>query len=291
MDWSADKFLLRMPYVIAALGSLLLAARAFNRFDSAGRPSSWISSKLRRVRVGLPWRKRRDEAANDDPAGDATPAAGPAVHLSRLSDDRGGLTLVTTLRAEARWLAKGLRWRRYAVAGGLIVAALLMPLDSVHRWLLPVAWVWPVLAWSPMGVRESQHHVDQLLFSAGHPLRRQLPATWLVGFTLAIVTASGAWIRFLIDGDSDAVFATLAGALFIPSLALALGTWTISSKVFQIVFLSLWYIGPMQRVVNFDFIGTDPALAMASSVPATFAAVSVALIAASVLGRARRIRT
>jgi len=47
----------------------------------------------------------------------------------------------------------------------------------------------------------------------------------------------------------------LAGALFIPSLALALGVWAKSSRPFEGLFTALWYSGPLNRVPGLDFTG------------------------------------
>ena len=45
-------------------------------------------------------------------------------------------------------------------------------------------------------------------------------------------------------GDWTAAGAWAVGALFIPTLALALGVWSGSGKLFEVVFLVLWYSAP-----------------------------------------------
>ena len=57
------------------------------------------------------------------------------------------------------------------------------------------------------------------MFSASHPLRCSLPMTWLGRPMIAILAGGAVLIRFLVDG----VIASVVGALFILSLALALG--------------------------------------------------------------------
>lgn len=110
-----------------------------------------------------------------------------------------------------------------------------------------------------MGGREVEHKTDQLLFTAPHPLQRQLVATWLAGLTIALVAGSGVLARYLLEGDDAGVITWVLAALFIPSLALALalGTWSGSAKLFQITYLSLWYAGPIQRVRRLDFMGIN----------------------------------
>ena len=84
------------------------------------------------------------------------------------------------------------------------------------------------------------------MFSASHPLRRSLPKTWLERLMIAILVGGAVLIRFLLDG----VIMCVVGALFILSLALALGAYRGSSKLLRIVRLALWYIGPMRRKLH-----------------------------------------
>lgn len=52
-----------------------------------------------------------------------------------------------------------------------------------------------------MGNREVFLKTHQLIFSAAHPLRRQLPATWLPGILVTIVTGSGVGARMAAAGQ------------------------------------------------------------------------------------------
>ncbi len=131
---------------------------------------------------------------------------------------------------------RGLAW--YLVAAGLIVACLFAPIEAVQRWLLPLAWLWPLPLWSEVGARETRHRTRELLFSAPAPVLRQLPAAWLAGVLLALLTGSGALVRLAAEPALAPGF--VAGALFIPSLALLLGILSGSGRAFQIVWMVLW---------------------------------------------------
>ena len=139
-------------------------------------------------------------------------------------------------------------------------------------------------------MREVRDQTSQLLFSAPHPIARQLPAAWLAGVTLALLTGSGFGARVLLSGDLRGLLAWLTGALFIPTLALALGVWSGSSKLFEIVYLLLWYVGPMHATLQLDFMGSAPGTA-ATSVPVAYFALTLAIAAAAVLGRKRQLQT
>ena len=67
----------------------------------------------------------------------------------------------------------------------------------------------------------------------------------------------------LLDGDWEGMSAWLVGALFIPALALTLGCWSGSSKLFEVVYTMLWYCGPVEGLAVLDFMGASaPAFGM-----------------------------
>src|SRR5204863_2225328 len=112
--------------------------------------------------------------------------------------------------------------------------------------------------WSALGTRESRHGTGLLLFSSPHPITRQLPAIWIAGVAISIATGGGLGVRFLLAGDMPAFASWLAGAAFIPALALALGVWTGSGKFFEVLYLLLWYAGPLNRVAELDYMAATP---------------------------------
>ncbi|HEX6865462.1 MAG TPA: ABC transporter permease, partial [Thermoanaerobaculia bacterium] len=146
--------------------------------------------------------------------------------------------------------------------------------------------IWPILLWSSLGNREARHATSELVFSAAWPIRRQLPATWAAGFLLAIVTGIGVGVRLAVAGDWPALGAWAVGAAFIPTLALAMGVWSGTSRPFEAVYLALWYIGPLQRVAALDFMGAVPE-GVNMGVPVAYLVATVALGVAAVAGRRR----
>jgi hypothetical protein len=80
--------------------------------------------------------------------------------------------------------------------------------------------------------------------------------------------------------DSAALNSTIAGAVFIPSFALALGAISGSSKAFEALFTAVWYIGPLNHAAGFDFT----LLAPHASAP-LFLAISGVALACAVTGR------
>lgn len=277
MDWTADLLLGRVSLFGVAAGLSLLAALFFDRFDPAA------------ARVSAPARKkkRKGAAVLDEEGEQEMPLPAPAqpATLTPLSGGAGGLRFFGLLRAELRLALQGLPWWWYAVALGLVIAGLTAPIEGVRRAVLPLAWIWPILVWSPLGNRESRFGTAEILFSAPRPLGRQLPAAWMAGVLVAVAIGGGVAVRYLVTGDLSALGAWAVGAMFIPMMALALGAWSGSSKLFEALYLFLWYIGPMNRTPQLDYLGST-----GQGRPLAWLAATAVLAAVAVVGRRRQLQ-
>jgi hypothetical protein len=269
IHWTPDIVLVRLSFIVIAFGLILFAALFFDRFDpSRSKPM-----------------RRKNSASSSTPEPVSTSQTVPAVQLTPLNKTANRFSFFNTLTAELKLMLKGQRWWWYAIAVGFIIAGFSGDSQTVREMILPFTWIWHILLISPIGNREARDNVQQLAFSSASPLWRQLPAQWLAGFIVTLLIGSGAALNFIINGDAVGLLALLSGAIFIPSLALALGVWSGTSKVFEIVYMSLWYIGPLNRVPEVDFIG-----ASGSGRPEFFIPLSIALIAFAFFGRSRQLR-
>jgi len=276
VDWTPGIVLARLAWVGAALVLVLCGAWFFDRFDPA--------KSRRKVDVGA---RGESTAAPDlrDGQGHVT----TSVHLTPLAAGARYSGFWRLLAAELRLALKGYRWWWYAVAAGLLIAQLAAPLEVSRGPLLAVAWLWPALSWSALGTRETHFGTGQLLFSCARILPRQFPAAWMAGVLVAAGTGLGAAIRLALAGQSAGLLAWAAGTLFIPSLALALGVWSGTSKFFEGLYTALWYIGPLHRVPGLDFTGSANG-PQAGRYTLMYFAVAAILVAAAFLRRARQLR-
>lgn len=268
IDWTPSVITTRFAYIGLAIFVTLLGALFFDRFD----PSR---AKPKRI---------KSTASLSTPEPISTLQALPAMHLTPLRA-ANQFRFITVLTAELKLLLKGQPWWWYLAAVGFIIACLVSPAETTRQFILPYAWAWPVLIWSSMGSRETRHNVQQFAFSSASPLWRQLPAQWIAGFIVTLLIGSGAALRFLLDSDSSGLIAFVSAALFIPSLALALGVWSNSSKPFEILYITLWYLGPLNNTPGLDFIGAN-----SDGYPEFYLLLSIALIAFAFFGRARQLR-
>jgi hypothetical protein len=275
IDWTTQVLEDRLFWIALATGIAYLASVFFHRFDPA---RSW---RKRQVQPAL----NAVESFPEDRTGQASVVVpNSAAHLTPLvhaSNSRFPKLVISELRL----MLKGQRWWWYAGAVGLLVGQLVSPQPNVRGGFLLAAWIWPVLLWSQMGCRETRHATSPLLFSCAHSLSRQLPALWTAGALLSLLTGGGAGFRLFLAADWHSLAAWFAGALFIPSLAVALGTWSGSSRAFEALYTVWWYIGPAHQIPSLDFMGTTPA----SSTPAPYALAALALVAVSYWGRCIRL--
>lgn len=275
-QWTADIVLSRLFWLAVAIFLLFCCAAFFDRFDSARKKHGLV--------VG-PSRPEQFAARETS----VTPAATQVLSIGRLAPVSTRFRFRGIFVAELRLMLKSQRWWWYLVASGLAIASAAVPSAVARGMLLACAWIWPVLMWSAMGVRESREQTSQLLFSAPHPLARQLPAIWLAGVALAVLTGGGFALRLMIRGDLRGLLAWFIGALFIPTLALSLGTWSGSSKPFEILYTLLWYIGPLHAVLPLDFIASNPVTA-STRYPMFYLLLTCALAAVALVGRKRQLQ-
>ncbi|SCL28410.1 hypothetical protein GA0070616_3688 [Micromonospora nigra] len=158
------------------------------------------------------------------------------------------------LVGEFRILIQGVS--RWWWAGALLITVLglVMPFGGVILVILPLSWVWPVLVWSRLGTQRYEYGVDAIL--GAYPwARRRLIAEWAAGVVLTALTGIAPAVRMLAVADRPGLAAWVAGALFIPSLALALGVLSRTHRLFQAIFVMWWYAA-VNGIVFLDFMGT-----------------------------------
>lgn len=289
--WTFEIILARLAWILLALGLAWAASLFFHRFDPA-RVGQGLFGGMKRSLLQFITAPKPESTPEPASVADTSQPASTNVTLSSLPAFARAETIslyLNMLYAELRLTLKGLSWFWYITAAGLLLANTLLPLDLARLISLPLAWVWPVMLWANLGAREMTFHTNPLLFSVPFPLRRQLTVSWLSGFVITLLMSSPVLARLLFAGNLPAFGAMLIGASFIPSLALALGCWSSSPKLFQAVYLFAWYLATVQGVFFLDFMGHLPTIE-ATFIPLVYLALTFALIAAAVLGRQQQLR-
>jgi hypothetical protein len=277
----------RLMLILAVACLAVLPAVWFGRFDPA---------RARPRPAPAP-----DKYQTPVPGPAAAPAAGRAPRSARslaykpLSPvkARPGRGFGRLLAGEVRILMQGISRWWWLVAAALNAASLAVPVTLVKpagastALLLSAAWIWPVLIWSRLGTQRRENGLDTLL-GAYPGVYRQLAAEWAAGLVVTAVTGLGPLLRMALAADSPGVAAWIAGAVFIPSLALTLGAASRTHRMFQAIYVILWYAA-VNQVAAADYMGTVLAGGRpAGPSPLLIAGVSLAMLSITFTIRAAR---
>ncbi|MFF8566938.1 hypothetical protein ACF06N_18460 [Streptomyces albidoflavus] len=266
--FGGDFLVSRLLLVAAAVALALLPALWFGRHDPTRGGSAADASP----------------AAPDAPA--PVPAYAAALTLPRTATERGGRTFGRLLAGEVRILVGGVSPWWWAVAAALTVAGLALPLDAVTGLVLPAVWIWPVLIWSRLGSLPVEHGMEGLL-GAYPAVRRRLLAAWGSGVVLTAVLGVAPLLRMAFAADLPGLTAWLGGVVFIPSLALLLGVVCRTHRVFQVVYLPLWYL-VINQVAALDFMGAVREAGVPAGPTPLFPALALLLLGATFLAAGTR---
>ncbi|MFE1129203.1 hypothetical protein ACFW6R_21305 [Streptomyces albidoflavus] len=271
--FGGDFLVSRLLLVAAAVALALLPALWFGRHDpTRGGPADGASPAA--------------DAPAPVPAYAPAPAAVLALALPRTAAERGGRTFGRLLAGEVRILAGGVSPWWWAVAAALTVAGLTLPLDAVTGLVLPAVWIWPVLVWSRLGSLPVEHGMEGLLGAYPAP-RRRLLAAWGSGVVLTAVLGVAPLLRMAFAADLPGLAAWLGGVLFIPSLALLLGVVCRTHRVFQVVYLPLWYL-VVNQVAALDFMGAVREAGVPAGPTPLFPLLALLLLGATFLAAGTR---
>jgi len=187
---------------------------------------------------------------------------------------------------EARLAVRSMpRW--WLVGAAVLTIGGLVAGPATRTGWLAAAFLWPALAWSGLATRDRAQGLSALLHATPRPLARQLPAVVLAGWLVGLAGVGGGILGRLFAGDAAGAVATLAGSLAVPAIAVALGILSGGPRLFEGLYVSAWYLGPLQHAWPLDFAAIDPR-AVAAAVPWLALLLSLPLLAAAVAAERRR---
>lgn len=268
ITWSAPLVVARLFWIAVAALLTALAIPLFDRFDTP--------PPIRRV--------AQSEQGLDPSLMEGGSAAPP--WLKEGPRERLTFGRVPMVLQEVRLLPKETSLWWHVGAALLILLTLIVP-EEFMTGVWVAAWLWPVGLWSRLVTKEFASRTEDLVLGAAHTVGHQLPAAWLAGVLLALVTGSGAIARLALSQSWSQLAAALVGALFIPSLAVALGAVTRSEKPFQVLYVVMWYAGPGNGVHVLDFMGIHRATLQAG-MPLYYLVLSLLLLVLATLARRRQ---
>jgi hypothetical protein len=245
IDWLGPFAAGRLMWLTFALGLAAAASIPFDRFDpTLGREARSGSGLKRFWESILP---ARSMLFFEPPfVTKSTVALSPIKE--RMSNSRFG----ALLWAEFKLMLKGQRWWWYGIAVCISLLGLIGPPGGTNVTSV-LAMVWPVVAWSALGMREKYHDTYKLIYSSTYSVFRQVFTAWFSGVLVGLIAITGVSLRAIIEGDTGHIPVYLVAVLFVPSLAFALGTLSGTSRLFEVIYL-LWLFMGANGPQAFDFM-------------------------------------
>lgn len=285
--WPTWFFVQRLVTVVIGFGITLSAAAPFDWFRAGrsgllSRVSRQLSLRHLGRRVASLFSSDESGAATSTKSSEAGPAAVETVSLPPVTE-RGvggfgrvvGLELRRLIRGQPRW------W--YLGATILVVIPIGIGLTGGNPGaapgLLSVVSIWPLFVLSRIGSRTARHGVRPQILASEYPVG-QLVAEWLAGCLVILGVGSGTFALLALHTGPSVLVSITGAVLFPPSLALVAGLWTGSPRLFEALYLAIWYIGPLNGGYFADFVGITQ-LSVANRVPLVFAAVGVVAVLAA----------
>ncbi|MBE9915611.1 hypothetical protein G8C92_16450 [Paenibacillus donghaensis] len=271
VNWSWPVIFGRFAWIAASIIFAWIASLFFNRFRvKESRPSA---GEQNQATVVMPVEPIAFDADLTFSSSALTPATIKA----------GRQPILPLLRGEFKLMMSGYRiW--FLAATMLTVLGFILPLGAVERFIWPLSWVWPLAIWSAMGTRERRFRTEELHFSSPGPISMQLHATWAAGIILAVLMSSGLAVRLIAEQELTMLAVWISGAVFVPTLALACGVWSRSGKAFEIIYLSIWYMGPLNGLPVLNFMDLSEGRNVY-----IYSVLSLIFYVAAILGRRQRL--
>ena len=141
---------------------------------------------------------------------------------------------------------------------GLWIAQWFVSITITLSAILPALLLLGALVISSLGQREKNHGTQDFLINAPLLIKVQYPAMVLAGVMFLSLITLPSIIILLVSGQLYAAGLLLAGYFCIVNAAILLGTLSHSNKAFEIIFVIVWYMGPLSHFTYLDFIGVDP---------------------------------
>jgi hypothetical protein len=278
VNWTPGLIFQRVLWLVVSTGVVLTGSLFFDRFD----PSSRSISKRKQKKAQSIQLREESASRNDDLK---------ATRLTPLEkNSRFRFNFLRLAWLEGLLLVKGLRWYWLAGMAVLWIGSVVSPSADLRKYWFMLVGIWPVLVWSRMGEREARYQTEQLINQAAYPTVRLLTSAWVAGVIFTAIAASGILLGRLIAGEPPALLPWILSVVFIPTLALTLGIWSRSSKLFEVVYPILWYLGPFNRdngLAVIDYLGVH-AQAPVNTAPLVVVGFLLLLLLLAFVGRKRQ---
>ena len=229
MDWTKDFLQSRLLWVVVAFIITQLSVFTFNRFKE--------NSKIKKVKTYTCIENKQYSKPMDY----------KNITISKK------FNFFNMVFGELRIMLKGHSLWWYLTALAVIALTPFSTSGESLKWIA-VSMLLPMSLWAQMGNREKVCDTEHLIISSCSAPTKWI-ATWVAGVIVALLISLGMFARIIMLSEWNFLFPWIAGLLFVPTLALMLGTFSGTTRLFEAIFIVLMYLGPVNSMWKFDFMG------------------------------------
>jgi len=186
------------------------------------------------------------------------------------------------LRLELKLLLKG--HSIYWLIGlfTLNVIQLFISIDLLISIVLPISWLWCALVISQLGQMEKQANTLELVAYSRKTLVLSSLASYSSAYLLLVLVSLGGIIRFTALAEWLLLIQLSIAIAFTVALAYFCGTFTGTKRMFEVLYPTIWYLGPIQAALYVDFFGVNSVASWQAGMPYYFLVISLGLLILSI---------
>lgn len=234
MAWNKDFLVSRLVWVVVALLITQTSVLIFKRFKE-------------------PSRVKKTKRTNNDMQGAAAKRRFEATPVLSAVKKSKSINFPLMVWGELKIMLSGHSHVWYLSALAVMALTPFVTSGESLKWI-SLSMLLPISIWSQMGNREKACGTSELIASSC-PASAKWLAGWLSGVIVALLISLGMFTRIVMLSEWNYLAPWLAGAVFIPTLALVLGGFGRSRRLFEAIFIVLMYFGPINCMWKFDFMG------------------------------------
>ena len=141
----------------------------------------------------------------------------------------------------------------FLFAAGAAIFSAVSPIEIVARFGFPLCILFVLPAWASLGVAEFRNRTSELVASINGLNAGFCFSKWMAGSIFGWIVCSGFIVALFAHGQVAPGIACIAVIAALAAVAYLFGTLTRSPRAFEVAFIIVWFIGPMNGVAAFDF--------------------------------------
>lgn len=256
VTWNDEFLISRLAWFIISLLITLISVVVFNRFKES------IHSKI----------NSKKNISNNQVANKYRLEKLPDISTIKRNQS---INLLQIVCGELKIMLRGHTVWWYLGAVIIMVLTPFVTSEESLKWI-SLSMLLPMSVWSQMGNRDKSCGTLEIVGASCSSILKWM-ATWLSGVIIAILMSSGIFIRVVLLSEWNYLVSWITGIVFIPTLALVLGSTSRNGRLFEAIFITLMYFGPINDMWKFDFMG------LSSDNAALYAIITICLLGVGII--------